>query len=58
VGRFYLKSPKRCALIYKQDGVLDENRAMDNVQKHNVVLMYHRHKLLHRIHRLVANKCV
>jgi hypothetical protein len=31
---------------YKQDSILDKNRMMDNVQKHNIVLMYHCHKLL------------
>jgi hypothetical protein len=29
-----LQSLKRCVLKYKQDGVLDKNRMMDNVQKH------------------------
>jgi hypothetical protein len=41
LNRFYLKtetiqSPKRCVLKYNQDGVLDKNRTMDNVQKHNI----------------------
>jgi hypothetical protein len=31
-----IQSPKRCILKYKQDGVLDKNRTMDNVQKHNI----------------------
>jgi hypothetical protein len=31
-----IPSPKRCVLKYKQDGVLDENRTMDNVQKENI----------------------
>jgi hypothetical protein len=30
-----VQSPKSCVLKYKQDGVLDKNRTMDNVQKHN-----------------------
>jgi hypothetical protein len=29
-------SSKSCVLKYKQDAVLDENRIMDNVQKHNI----------------------
>jgi hypothetical protein len=41
LSRFYLKtdrirSLKCCVLKYKQDGVLDKNRMLDNVQKHNV----------------------
>jgi hypothetical protein len=39
-----IKSPKLVSK-YKQDGVLDNNRTMYNVQKHNI-LTYHRHKLL------------
>jgi hypothetical protein len=31
-----IQSPKRCVLKYKEDGVLDKNRTMDNVQKHNI----------------------
>jgi hypothetical protein len=31
-----IQSPKRCVLKYKQDGVMDKNRAMDNVQKHDI----------------------
>jgi hypothetical protein len=33
-----MQSPKRCILKYKQDGVLDKNRRMDNVQNHNIVM--------------------
>jgi hypothetical protein len=29
-------SPKSCVLKNKQDGVLDKDRTMDNVQKHNI----------------------
>jgi hypothetical protein len=28
--------PKLCIFKYKQDGVLDKNRTMDNAQKHNI----------------------
>jgi hypothetical protein len=28
-----IQSPKRCVLKYKQDGVLDKSRTMDNVHK-------------------------
>jgi hypothetical protein len=31
-----MQSPKRCVFKYKQDGVLDDSRTMDNVQKHNI----------------------
>jgi hypothetical protein len=31
-----IQSPKRRVLKYKQDGVLDKNRTMDNVQNHNI----------------------
>jgi hypothetical protein len=31
-----MQSPKRCVLKYQEDGALDENRTMDNVQKHNI----------------------
>jgi hypothetical protein len=39
LSRFYLKtetetSMRNVVLKYKQDGVLDENRTMDNVQKY------------------------
>jgi hypothetical protein len=27
---------EKCILKYKQDGVLDKNRMMDNVQKYNI----------------------
>jgi hypothetical protein len=41
LSRFYLKtetesSLQNVVLKYKQDGVLDKNRMMDNVQKHNI----------------------
>jgi hypothetical protein len=41
LSRFYLKTetiqaPKRCVLKNKHDGVLDQDRTMDNVQKHNI----------------------
>jgi hypothetical protein len=29
-----------CVLKYKQDGVLDKKRTMDNVQKHNICILY------------------
>jgi hypothetical protein len=44
-----IQSPKHCVLICKQEGVLDKNRTMDNVQS---VLMYRRHKLLDLIYIL------
>jgi hypothetical protein len=28
-----IQSPKSCVLKYKEDGVLDENRAMNNLEK-------------------------
>jgi hypothetical protein len=31
-----IQSTKRCVLTYKQDGVLDKNRTVVNVQKHNI----------------------
>jgi hypothetical protein len=31
-----IQSPKLYVLKYKQDGVLNKNRTMDNVQKHNI----------------------
>jgi hypothetical protein len=31
-----IQSPKRCVLKNKQDGVLDKDKMMDNVQKHNI----------------------
>jgi hypothetical protein len=31
-----IQSPKRYVLKNKQDGVLDKNRTMENVQKHNI----------------------
>jgi hypothetical protein len=31
-----IQSTKRCVLKYIQDGVLDKNRTMANVQKHNI----------------------
>jgi hypothetical protein len=31
-----MQSPKRCVLKNKQDGVLDKDKKMDNVQKHNI----------------------
>jgi hypothetical protein len=31
-----MQSPKLCVLKYKQGGVFDENRMIDNVQKHNI----------------------
>jgi hypothetical protein len=31
-----VQSPKRCVFKYKQDGVLDKNRRVGNVQKHNI----------------------
>jgi hypothetical protein len=31
-----IRSLKRCILKYKQEDVLDKNRSMDNVQKHNI----------------------
>jgi hypothetical protein len=45
LSRFYLKketiqSPKRCVLKNKQDGVFNKDRAMDNVQKHNICKNY------------------
>jgi hypothetical protein len=33
-----IQSLKRCVFRYKQDGVLDKNRTMDNVQKHNICI--------------------
>jgi hypothetical protein len=42
LSRFYLKtetesqSSKCCVFKYKEEGVLNEDRAMDNVQKHNI----------------------
>jgi hypothetical protein len=33
-----IQSPKRCVLKYKQDGVLDADRTMDNVHKHNICI--------------------
>jgi hypothetical protein len=30
------QSPKRCVLKYKQDGVLNKDNKMDNVQKRNI----------------------
>jgi hypothetical protein len=40
-SRFFLKmetiqSPKHCVLKNKQDGGLDKDKMMDNVQKHNI----------------------
>jgi hypothetical protein len=35
-----IQSPKHCVLKYKQDGVSDKNRTMDNVQKHNICTSY------------------
>jgi hypothetical protein len=31
-----------CVLKYKQDGVFDKNRMLDNVQKHNICMMYYK----------------
>jgi hypothetical protein len=31
-----IQSPKRCGLKYKQDGVLNKNRTMDNAKKYNI----------------------
>jgi hypothetical protein len=31
-----IPSPKRCVLKNTQDGVLDKDKTMDNVQKHNI----------------------
>jgi hypothetical protein len=31
-----VQSPKRCVLTNKQDSVLDKDKTMDNVQKHNI----------------------
>jgi hypothetical protein len=41
LSKFYLKmetesSLQNIVLEYKQDGVLDKDRMMDNVQKHNI----------------------
>jgi hypothetical protein len=41
-----IQSPKRCVLKHKQDDDLDKKRTVNDVQKHNNVLMYHHHKLL------------
>jgi hypothetical protein len=32
----YLQYPKHCVLKNKEDDVLDKDRMMDNVQKHNI----------------------
>jgi hypothetical protein len=50
--KFYHSIYTSCVLKYKQDGVLDQNRTMDNAQKHNICTMYHRHKLLDLILKL------
>jgi hypothetical protein len=31
-----IQSPRRCVMKNKQDGVLDKDRTMDNVQEHNI----------------------
>jgi hypothetical protein len=31
-----IQCSKRYVLKYKHDGILDKNRMMDNVQKHNI----------------------
>jgi hypothetical protein len=41
LSRFYLKTETESSLgnvvfKYKQNGMLDKNRTMDNVQKHNI----------------------
>jgi hypothetical protein len=41
MSRFYLNTERESSLRnvvlkYKQDGVLDKNRKMDNIQKHNI----------------------
>jgi hypothetical protein len=33
-----IQSLKRCVLKYKQDGDLDEDRTMDNAQKHYICI--------------------
>jgi hypothetical protein len=35
---YRIQSPKHCVLKYEQDGVLDKNRAMDNVQTPNICI--------------------
>jgi hypothetical protein len=40
LSRFYLKTETKRTVF------LDKDRTMDNDQQHNIVLMYHRHKLL------------
>jgi hypothetical protein len=35
-----IQSPKRCVLKYEQKCVLDQNRAVDNVQKHNICTVF------------------
>jgi hypothetical protein len=35
-----IRSPKRCVLKNNQDGVLDQDKTMDNVQEHNICYNY------------------
>jgi hypothetical protein len=38
-----IQSPKLCVLKNKQDGVLDKDKMMDNVQKHNICTYFCSH---------------
>jgi hypothetical protein len=45
--------PKRCILENKQDGVLDKEKTMDNVQKRNVCTNVPSSRTLHHIYFLI-----
>jgi hypothetical protein len=38
-------------MVRQNSSVLDKNRMKNNVHKHNIVLMYHHHKLLNLMNK-------